>query len=105
MTRSLVAAAALSCALAGGCIPAQEAARIQVAAAKADATVANASTKLARYCGLLQAGLATLDLFAAHPAIDEAETVVATFCAAPPRDVASAAAAAVRAYAALTAAR
>lgn len=105
MTRPFIAAAALACALAGACVPIRQPARMEVAAAEADAAVARASRALARSCGLLQAGLAALDVFADHPAIGEAEIVVATVCAAPPRDVAAAAAVAARASSALAAAR
>lgn len=105
MTRSLTAAAALACGLAGGCIPTQHAARIEASPAKTEAAVARASRTLARSCGLLQAGLAALDVFADHPAIGEAEIVLATVCAAPPRDVPAAAALAARASSALAAAR
>ena len=76
--------------------------------AKADATVARASARLADYCGALQAVALGATIFAPEKhrnAAAIASAAVSTVCAAPPADVASALVVAANAYSAAQAAR
>lgn len=60
---------------------------------KADAQVAEASAKVAKYCGTLQAVATGASIFSpekVRSAALKAEAVVSTVCANPPTDVASA---------------
>lgn len=60
---------------------------------KADAQVAAASEKVAKYCGTLQAVAVGASIFSpekVRSAALKAEAVVSTVCASPPTDVASA---------------
>jgi hypothetical protein len=75
---------------------------------KIDPQIAQISTKLATYCGTVQTAALAIDILApakAQKAAQEAKIVVATFCAAPPSNVASAIASLVSAYSAIDAAR
>lgn len=111
MSRRILAAAALLCALAlAGCQSVAVPPPILGAAApasKADAAVAKTSAELARYCGLTRAALAAVGLFAS-PKMQEAaayaSAVVGTVCAAPPSDVRGAIDTVGRAYSAVRAA-
>ena len=74
----------------------------------ADAAVARAADQLDRYCGALQTAVWIADHLVSDQvqrALNQAGAVLDTVCAAPPRDVASAAATAGRAYTAIQVAR
>ncbi|MEN5084246.1 hypothetical protein ABE438_17335 [Bosea sp. TWI1241] len=118
MKHRIIAAAALACALAlGACTSHTTATSWQQIAAgvgavigetRIDPQIAKVSAKLARYCAEVQTATLAVDIFApekAQRAAQDARIVVATFCAAPPRNLATALASLASAYAALDAAR
>lgn len=73
-----------------------------------DPKIEKVSAKLAGWCTELKAAAAAVDLFAPQKAQEAAQAgriAVATFCAAPPKNVAAALVALADAYAAIEAAR
>lgn len=75
---------------------------------KIDPQIARVSARLAEHCAAVQAAALAVDIFApekARRAAQDARIVVATFCAAPPANVAQALAGLAAAYAAIDAAR
>lgn len=115
----LLAALALACALAlGACqtSPGSSAGWGQIASGvglvvgetKIDPQIEKVSGRLAGYCTEIQAAALAVDLFAPEKlqrAARDARLAVATFCASPPRSVATALASLAGAYAAIEAAR
>lgn len=75
---------------------------------KVDPQIEKVSAKLASYCAEVQTASLAVDLFAPEKlqrAAQDARLVVATFCASPPKNLASALASLAAAYAAIEAAR
>ena len=73
-----------------------------------DPQIEKVSAKLARYCGEVQTAALAVDLLApakAQAAARDARIAVATFCARPPSNVATALASLTAAYAAIESAR
>lgn len=73
-----------------------------------DPQIEKASAKLAGYCAQVQTAALAVDLFAPEKlkrAAQDARLVVASFCAAPPKNLAAALASLAAAHAALDAAR
>ncbi|NNM75077.1 hypothetical protein [Enterovirga aerilata] len=113
MIRAILAAGALSCALAlGGCVTATAPTGPDIAApvppSRADAAVAKASGELVRYCGLTRMALTAVGIFASPKVQDAAAyagAVVNTVCDQPPGDVRSALDTIGRAYSAVVTAQ
>jgi len=112
----LIAALALACALSACQSLNNPAAWGQIAAGSAaivgetkiDPQIETISTKLATYCADVQTAAIAIDVLApekVRQAASEAKIVVATFCAALPKNVASAITSLAAAYAAIAAAR
>ena len=110
-----IAALALACVL-SACQTSNPLAWGQIAAGvgavlgetKIDPQIERVSTRLAAYCAEAQTAALAVDLLApakVQRAAQDARVVVATFCASPPRNVASALASVVAAYAAIVQAR
>ncbi len=81
---------------------------VVVGETKIDPQIEKVSAKLARYCADVQMAALAVDVFATEKvqrAAQDARIVVATFCASPPRNLASALASLAAAYAAIDAAR
>lgn len=108
----IIAALALACVLSACQTAANPTAWSQIAAGvgaivgetKIDPQIERISTKLASYCVDVQTAALAVDLLApetVQKAAQEARIVVATFCAAPPSNVASALASLAAAYAAI----
>lgn len=117
MLKRLFAAVAVACLLAAcQTSPTSSAGWGQIAAGvgavigetKIDPQIEKVSVKLARYCAEVQTAALAVDLFApekAQRAAEDARIVVATFCAAPPKNLAAALASLATAYVAIEAAR
>lgn len=114
-----LAALALACALALGACQSSSGSSagwgqiatgvgIVIGQTKVDPQIEKVSAKLASYCAEVQTAALAVDLFAPEKlkrAAQDARLVVATFCASPPRSVATALASLAGAYAAIEAAR
>lgn len=112
----IVAALALACALSACQTAANPTAWGQIATGvgaiigptKIDPQIERVSAKLAAYCVDVQTAAVAIDILApekVQKAAAEAKIVVATFCAAPPSNVASAITSLAAAYAAIDRAR
>ena len=112
----IIAALALACVLSACQTAANPTAWSQIAAGvgaivgetKIDPQIERISAKLARYCDEVQIAALAVDLFAPEKvqrAAQDARLVVATFCAAPPKNVGTALIALGDAYAAIAVAK
>lgn len=117
MLKRLFAAAAVACLLAAcQTTPSTSAGWGQIASGvgivigetKIDPQIEKVSARLAGYCDEVQTAALAVDLFAPEKlqrAARDARLAVATFCASPPKNLASALASLAAAYAAIEAAR